>query len=1242
METAMSGMHSIWRHLLGIVVGSAWVLTANCATAQIRPDRTLPNNSTVTMNGSIFNITGGTQAGRNLFHSFQQFSIPTGGKAIFNNGLDIQNIFSRVTGGSVSSIDGVIQANGTANVFFLNPNGIVFGKNASLSIGGSFVATTANAIQFGNLGTFSASVPNSPALLTVNPSALLYNQIAAGASIQYSLQASANGNVVGLQVPAGKSLLLVGGDVTIDGGRLRANGGHVELGGLVSPGTVGLGVNGNNLSLSFPLQSTRGSVSLLNGANVSVSAGGGGSITVNASNLNITGGSSLIAGIGQGLGNVGAKAGDITINATGDIKLDGSGSRIADNVGVNNQNSSTKGNGGNIEINTNQLELTKGAQLQTTTFAQGNAGSVIINATKSVSLDGNGTLVSSRVQNAGIGNAGNIQVNTGQLSLTNGAQLIASTLGHGSAGDVIINATKSVSLDGNSTGVFSRVQSAAVGNAGNIQITTDQLSLSDSAQLVAETNGKGNAGNVIINATKSVSLIGNNTSNNTIVSSRVEDTGVGNAGNIQVNTGQLSLTNSAQLLASTLGQGNAGDVIINATKSVSLDGSYTDSKGNIVSSGIFSRVGDNNTQNNLVKGNGGNIQITTDQLSLSDGARLVADTYAKGNAGNVIINATKSVSLDSNNTFVSGRVQKTGVGNAGNIQVNTGQLSLTNNAQLIASTLGQGNAGGVIINATKSVSLDGNSTGVFSRVQTTGVGNAGNIQITTNQLSLSNGAQLVADTYGRGNAGNILIVTDQLSLSNSAKLVADTLGKGNAGNVIINATKSVSLDGNNTFVSGRVQKTGVGNAGNIQVNTGQLSLTNNAQLIASTLGHGNAGDVIINATKSVSLDGNGTGVFSRVQKTGVGNAGNIQITTDQLSLTNNAQLVANTLGKGNAGNVIINATKNVTLDGIKTIVASTVGEVNNLQNNVVKGNAGNIQITTNQLSLSDGAQLQAETFGQGNAGNVIINATKSVSLDGNNTGVFSVVEETGIGKAGNLQITTNQLSLTNGAFLKADTTSGQGNITIHSQGLILLSRGSKISANASGTNVIGGNINIDTDILAVVENSKISADSSDFRGGQIGINAQSIFLSPDSSITAHGANQQLNGTVQIKTPDIDSTHGLVILPTVTEQTPKLVSSNCAAFNEYAGGSSFNVTGRGGLPPSPNEPLISEALWTDTRLAIATAQKHYHKTHAVKPKPQPVAIIPATAWVFNDKGEVTLISTATNATSVSTPTSCPTR
>lgn len=303
---------SFWGGVLGIAM-SVGTLSENCAIAQITPDTTLPINSNVTPDGNTFNITGGTQAGTNLFHSFKDFSVPTGNTAFFRNATDIQNIITRVTGSSRSNIDGLIQANGIANLFLINPNGIIFGRNASLNIGGSFVATTANAIRFDNQGFFSASTPNNPELLVVNPSALLFNQIAADALIQ--------NNSASLSVENNRSLLAVGGNVSMHGGLLNAPGGRVELGGLAAEGTVALNANSDNFSLNFPDNIARANVSLTNGAEINVASGGGGSIAINAQNIDVLGKSSLRAGISPLAGADDAEAGDVTLSAKGTVTI---------------------------------------------------------------------------------------------------------------------------------------------------------------------------------------------------------------------------------------------------------------------------------------------------------------------------------------------------------------------------------------------------------------------------------------------------------------------------------------------------------------------------------------------------------------------------------------------------------------------------------------------------------------------------------------------------------------------------------------------------------------------------------------------------------------------------------------------------------------------------------------------------------------------------------------------------------
>ena len=256
------------------------------------------------------------------------------------------------------------------------------------------------------------------------------------------------------------------------------------------------------------------------------------------------------------------------------------------------------------------------------------------------------------------------------------------------------------------------------------------------------------------------------------------------------------------------------------------------------------------------------------------------------------------------------------------------------------------------------------------------------------------------------------------------------------------------------------------------------------------------------------------------------------------------------------------------------------------------------------------------------------------------------VSSQGKGNAGNLTVNARSIYLNNNATLNADTTSTESNqeqatINISSRDLIL--RRSNITTKATGSQVIGGNINIDTAVLAAVENSNIRADSANFRGGKVKINTEGIFRSPDTQITATGASPELSGTVQINSPDIDPSQGLVQLPTrVVDASTRIVSS-CAALAS-AQTSEFVVTGRGCLPPSPYEPLSGDILWSDTRLSAITGQQLGDKTPTAivkhPSKSKAVALVPATGWVLNNIGEVTLISWAPNATpSVSTTATC---
>jgi filamentous hemagglutinin family protein len=335
----MSGSNQGWcvgSWTLGVgtslVLGGLVLFGGDYAHAQITPDNTLgkeasvvkPNVNIKGQNSDL--IEGGATRGANLFHSFSEFNVGEGRGAYFANPDGIQNIFSRVRGTNLSDIRGTLGVNGSANLFLLNPNGIIFGPNAKLDMGGSFLGSTANSIKFADGFELSASATDSTRaptdsqqtdsirfpLLTISvPIGLQYGGTSGGIRVQGS----------SLQVQPGQTLALVGGNVSMNGGSLKVPGGRVELGGLTGTGTVGLTVNGNDVRLSFPDSVPRADISLTQSALVDVTAGGGGSIHVNAGNLNILENSVLLAGIGQNLGLVGSVAGDIEINATGTINL---------------------------------------------------------------------------------------------------------------------------------------------------------------------------------------------------------------------------------------------------------------------------------------------------------------------------------------------------------------------------------------------------------------------------------------------------------------------------------------------------------------------------------------------------------------------------------------------------------------------------------------------------------------------------------------------------------------------------------------------------------------------------------------------------------------------------------------------------------------------------------------------------------------------------------------------------------
>ncbi len=958
------------------------------ACAQIIPDATLPINSIVTQQNNIHIISGGSQAGSNLFHSFSQFSVPTGDTAFFNNSLNIQNIITRVTGSSLSNLDGVLKANGTANLFLLNPNGIIFGPNAALNIGGSFLGTTANSIKFADGSEFNTLNPSTTPLLSINvPIGLQFGSNPGSILLQgagHNLSVDPQTNLLnedhrpaGLMVAPGKTLTLAGGDITLTGANLTAPSGRIELWS-VSNSQLSLSLNNNGEIILNPQDTTTtyGNITLNSAASLEVSGNGSGNIHLQGNQVALNDGSILIANT---LGSV--SGGNISISAPQSFTVTGTttDSNAISSGLIADVYPNATGNGANIIVQTANLQIADGGGIITNTLGLGNAGDLTINSptikissTETIN-DAFPSLISSVTASGATGNAGNLTINTQNLQIIDGGAISDTTNSAGNAGNLTVTANN-IQLSGESSngnyrsGIYSLVDLDATGNGGNVTINTGNtgsLQIAGGAKISASVNGSGNGSNIIINS-GTIDLTGRfvDLSSASGLDTEIGSLATGQGGNITINTQTLRLEDGAEISASNIGNSVGGTIAINANE-IDLIGKSTEaitstsvtetvngpSPTNPVQvttmsypSGLFSQIGQDGT------GQGGNIMVETNLLRIEGGAEVSASTISSGNAGNINVKAhdIELTGISPNGIFPGGlttQVNPNATGKGGNLTIVTDLLHLTDGAAISVGTFGMGDGGSLIVNA-KDVELSGvspdgkSSSTLFAQVASTGTGKGGNLTIVSDRVAVQAGADLTAGTSGAGNAGTVTITSPYLEVSgissngnlNSRLSVAST-GAGMAGNLILNVGKLIVQNGGIVNVSAGANSPG---AGNLQVNANQINLDDNGSLNANTA-TGSQGNITLDAAN----------IFLRhasnitTNATGTATGGNIGINSDNLVLLENSNITANAV-KGQGGNIAI-ATQGIFQSPETNITASSEFGIN-----------GTVAIKTPDLDPSKG------------------------------------------------------------------------------------------------------------------------------------------------------------------------------------------------------------------------------------------------------------------------------------------------
>ena len=1055
------------------------------------------SETAVNVEDNVFNVIGGVESGdrTNLFHSFEQFGLDEGQIANFLTQPEIENILGRVSGGEASFIDGLIQVSGSdANLFLINPAGILFGENAQLNVSSSFTATTADQIFFSD-AVLDALAGGNYAALVGNPDRLGFSAATAGSII----------NLGNLTVSEGNSLALIGGGTVVNEGNLSAPGGSVTLAAI--PGTSRIGINQSGSLLNLEVDSSKlqnfsptslpelltgefaeasamqvnadGSVSLLGvevptaaaitiGTLETASETVGGTISVIGDRValldgsldasgNMGGGQIFVGGDYQGLGELPTAVRTYISSETrllADATESGNGGQVivwADEVtgfygNISARGGELSGDGGFVEVSGKDTLMFRGDV--DTSAANGAFGTLLLDP-KNISVR-NGTRDGD--------DEGRRRDSLGTNPNAPAVEVLASDPPASGTFDIFESELEGLSGDTNIT-------LQATNNIKIRDLADDELLLqpgSGTITFTADADNNGSGGFKMSGTTDVIRAEGRDVtvSGATISIGEIDTSSADDGGSITLSSSDKRIKIRGGLDASSTGSGDGGDILLEVTGIGPI---------NISSSGVT-------VTSTSDSGNGGDITFRTEGGNIAT-LDVDASTNGSGTGGDINFTIEQSPEKTGQIDTSSGTLNVNSAnGESGNVTLSTAEGNI-DTADINANAGSDGDAG--------SIELAIN-------------GGIGSIDATSGELSA---------TSAESNGGNILLSANGGNIS-ASNISSFSSGDGAAGDI----TLEIADGGSINTTTGLLDATSVGEDGgtvDLNANNGNIATANVNSF--SEAADSDSGDILL----TVSGDSGAIDTTAGTLTSGstVADSGNISLSTASTTTNGNIQagnLDASAIANADAGNITIETGE---IGDIDTTVGTPIATA-------VDGDGGDIRLTTIEGNIQ-AANIRTSASGDGNAGTIRLDIQREPGLVSTTGGTLDASAATGDGGA--VEIETDEGNIdTADVNSSSGGSGGGGDITLtvnNGLGSIDTTNGLYDATSASGN---GGDITFSTVKGSIGTNDLSAFSESDIGNGgdvTLTVNGQEGSIDTTVGTISTGTNLAPGGEVTLSTVD---------------------------------------------------------------------------------------------------------------------------